>query len=281
MPLKATAKDKLKSTFNIDVDKLIAAITAADEQDFEIPADITVLKNTDLEARDNNNKATGKTEGITEGEKKGKELAAKAFKKKFNLAETIPNDPDKVVEAVNETLGKGDAGLKEQVSLLQKDKETLLATNAQLETKAKQAGFDAELISYFPSGRSGELNDKERLALVKMNLEFGEENGATVVKKNGEVQRDKATRAPLAVKDVISSLFTEKKWVPEAGSGGAGGRGGGDTPGGAGGAAGVKTMTGFKQKWVAENPGKDENGPEFQDAVAKHTKDVPDFNWYS
>jgi hypothetical protein len=279
MALKATAKDKLKTTFNIDVDKLIAAITATDEQDFEIPADVTVIKNDDLTTRDNNNKLAGKTEGITEGEKKGKELAAKALKRKLSIADTVPNEIDKVIEAANEQLGKGDAGLREQITLLQNDKTKLEQEKTELSAKAKAAAFDAELISYFPTNRSGDLTDSERLALVKMNLEFVDENGKTVVKRNGEIQRDKANQNPLAVKDVISTLFTDKKWVGE-GAPGSGGRGGGDNPPAGGGAAGVKTMTGFKQKWVAENPGKDENGPEFQDAVAKHTKDIPDFNWY-
>lgn len=279
MALKATAKEKLKTTFGIDVDKLVTAITATDEQDFEIPADVTVIKNTDLTTRDNNNKEAGKLEGKTEGEKHGKELAAKALKRKLSLADTVPNEIDKVIEAANEQLGKGDAGLKEQIALLQKDKETLEKEKTELSGKAKAAAFDAELISYFPTNRSADLTDRQRLLLIKDELIFEDENGKPVVKRNGEIQRDKANQNPLAVKDVINTLFTDKKWVGENNAG-AGGRGGGDNPAGGGGAAGVKTMSGYKQKWVAENPGKDENGPEFQDAVAKHTKDIPDFNWY-
>ena len=48
----------------------------------------------------------------------GRNSAAKAFKKKFNLAENVPADIDKVVEAVNTTLAKGDESLKEHISLL-------------------------------------------------------------------------------------------------------------------------------------------------------------------
>lgn len=279
MALKATAKDKLNTTFNIDVDKLIAAITATDEQDFEIPADQTVLKNTDLEIRDNNNKTTGKTEGITEGEKKGKELAAKALKRKLSIADTVPNEIDKVIEAANEQLGKGDAGLKEQIALLQSDKTKLEAEKVELSTKAKQSAFDAELISYFPTKRTADLTDRQRLLLIKDELQFEEENGKTVVKRNGAVLREDANQNPLEVKKAIGNLFTEKKWDVEAAAG-SGGRGGGDNPPGGGGAAGVKTMSGYQQKWIAENPNEDPNGPKFQDAVAKHTKDIPDFNWH-
>jgi hypothetical protein len=181
---------------------------------------------------------------------------------------------------VNETLSKGDAGLKEQVALLQKDKETLLATNSQLETKAKQAGFDAELISYFPTNRTADLTDSERLALVKMNLQFEEAEGKPVIKKNGEILRDKTTQAPLAAKDVIATLFTEKKWVAADG-GGAGGRGGSDNPPPGGGAAGIKKASAFQQKFLAENPNANPIGPEYMDALAKHAKDIPDFDWHN
>jgi hypothetical protein len=277
--LKQAVKDKLK-TFGLDVDKLIEAVTATAETDYAVPEDITVIKTVDLEARDTNNKNAGKTEGESVGEKKGKELAAKAFKRKFNLEDTIPADVDKVVEAVNVKLNKGDAGLQEQITLLQRDKESLLTEKQQLEQKAAAAAFDAELISHFPSTRTADLTDAERLALVKMNLGFETVDGKQVVKRNGEVVRDKATQNPLAVKDVIGTLFTEKKWVAADGGAGAGGRGGGDNTGGGSG-AGIKKLSGYKEKWKAENPGIDENGPAFQDAIGKHAKDIPDFDWYN
>lgn len=83
--LKQADKDKIKTTYGIDIDKLIEVIKADAEQDFTVPADITVIKNTDLEARDNNKVNEGKVAGETAGEKKGKELAAKAFRKKFGI----------------------------------------------------------------------------------------------------------------------------------------------------------------------------------------------------
>lgn len=276
MALKAATKEKLK-TFNLDVDKLIEAVKADAEVDYVIPEDITVLKTTDLETRDANNKSAGKTEGVTEGERKGRELAAKAFKKKFALDDSVPVDVDKVVEAVNTKLNKGDTGLQEQITLLQKDKEQLNAQLEQEKIKATSSAFDSELISYFPSNRTADLSDQERLLLVKANLQFEDHEGKKVVKKGGEIIRDKTTQSPLAVKDAIATLFTEKKWVGKPGEGG---RGGDDTPPGGSG-AGVKKMSAFQEKWKAENPGKDINGPEFQNAVATHTKDNKDFDWYS
>ena len=280
MALKAETKEKLKSVFGFDVDKLIEAVKADAETDYPLPDDVTVMKTADLEVRDSNNKAAGKTEGESAGEKKGKELAAKAFRKKFALEDSLGADVDKVVEAVNAKLNKGDAGLQEQILLLQKDKERLEAEKGEADKRAKAASFDADLIGNFPANRSADMSDVERLALVKMNLSFEEVDGKTVVKKGGEIVRDKNTQAPLSVKDVINSLFTERKWVVD-GTPPAGGRGGGDNPPNGGGAAGLKKASQFREKWKAENPGIDENGREFQAAIAKHTKDMPDFDWYN
>lgn len=279
MALKAADKQKMKDLYGFDVDKLIEAITKTEEVDYAVPTDITVIKTTDLEIRDNNNKTSGKTEGETAGEKKGKELAAKAFRKKFNLDDTVGNEVDKVVEAVNTKLNKGDVGLQEQITLLQADKLRLESEKGELEKKTTAAMFDSELISYFPANRTADLNDQERLTLIKMNLQFEELDGKKVVKKGGEVQRDGATQNPLLPKDVIGKFFTEKKWTSEAG--GAGGRGGGDNTGGAGGGAGIKSRSKYLEKWIAENPGKDQNGPEAVEAIGKHAKDIPDFDWHN
>ncbi|MBK7885480.1 MAG: hypothetical protein IPJ81_18070 [Chitinophagaceae bacterium] len=274
MALKADAKEKIKK-FGLDVDKLIAAIKDDNEVDVEIP-EMEVMKKEDLEARDNNKIAEGKKLGEKEGESKGKELAAKAFRKKFALEDTVGNDVDKVVEAVNTKLATGDEGLKKQIELLQKDKETLQSEKTTLETKAKQATFDSQLISFFPANRTADLKDSERLTLAKMDLTFEEVDGKPVVKRNGEIIRDKTTQNPLPVNQVITDYFTERKWIGAQGN--EGGRGGGDKNPGAGGTAGVKKYTEFEEKWKAENPGKTELSLEFQDALTKHSKEHSDFN---
>lgn len=274
--LKVATKEAIKA-LGLDPDKLIEAVKADAEVDYEVPTEVTVIKNTDLEIRDNNNKAAGKTEGETIGEKKGKELAAKAFKKKFNLADTVPAEVDKVVEEVNKTLAKGDDGLKEQVSLLQKDKDALQLSLQQEQAKAKAATFDAEIISQFPAGRTTDLTDQERLALVKNALQIEEVEGKRVVKKNGEILRDKTTQNPLPVNQAITDYFTERNWIGK--EGGAGGRGGSNNP--PNGTAGIKKYSEFKDKWVAENPGKNELSDEFINAVGKQAKDVADFDMYN
>jgi hypothetical protein len=274
--LKVATKEAIKA-LGLDPDKLIEAVKADAEVDYEVPADVTVIKNTDLETRDNNNKALGKTEGETNGEKKGKELAAKAFKKKFNLPDTVPADIEKVVDEVNKTLAKGDEGLKEQVSLLQKDKDTLTTQLQQEQANAKAATFDAQIISQFPAGRTTDLTDAERLTLVKSALKIEEVDGKTVVKKNGEILRDKTTQNPLPVNQAITDYFTERKWIGQ--EGGAGGRGGGNNP--PGGTSGIKKESEYQQKWLAENPGKNALSDEYVTSLNKHAKETPDFDIYS
>lgn len=274
--LKVATKEAIKA-LGLDPDKLIEAVKAEAEVDYEVPADVTVIKNADLETRDNNNKALGKTEGETAGEKKGKELAAKAFKKKFNLAETVPADIDKVVEAVNTTLAKGDDGLKEQVSLLQKDKDTLTTQLQQEQAKAQQALLDSGVIGDFPAGRGADLSDTERLSLLKGALTFEMVDGKEVVKRNGEILRDKTTQNPLPRKQAIADYFTERKWVGQ--EGGAGGRGGTNNPPGS--TSGIKKESEYQQKWLAENPGKNALSDEYVTSLNKHAKETADFDMYS
>lgn len=278
MALKQEVKDALKNTYGLDVDKLIDAVKAEAEVDFPIEKEVTVLKNTDLATRDQNKIDEGKKEGEKTGETKGRELASKAFKKKFSLEDSVPNDPDKVVEAVNAKLNKGDAALQEQVAALIKDKEKLVEEKTQLQTAAQQAAFDSQLIGMFPASRSADLKDSERLALLKMDLTFETVDGRTVVKRNGQILQDKNTHAALPLNQVISDYFTERKWHAKNS---AGGRGGEDNPPGGGGTAGVKKASEFQEKWKAENPGKNLISPEFHDALSKHAKEIPDFDWHN
>lgn len=285
MAIKKEDLEKIKSTLKgIDVDKMLAAHAATDEQPFEMPADISVLTAAELTTRDANVATTAKKEGETSGETKGKELAAKAFRKKFNLPDTIGVDIDKVVEAVNTELNKGDEGLKQQVAALIKDKTDLEKKVTDTESKANAALFDAELISLFPPGRTGDLQDNERLMLIKNQIEFVDVDGKKVakLKKDGTILEDPATHSPLPLGDAMKNIFTERKWIGDDGgaAGGAqGGRGGGNSGGGAGGSAGIKSMSKFLEQWKVNNPGKNHVSPEFDADLAKHTKEVADFDY--
>jgi hypothetical protein len=273
--LKAEVIAKLKS-WGLDTDKLIAAAKEENEVDYALP-EIEVFKKEDLEARDANKVNEGKKLGEKEGETKGKELAAKALKKAFSI-EDDTKELDKIVTLVTDKASKGDPVLKEQVTNLIRDKETLTAKVGDLEKAAKSAAFDTQLISWFPAGRTADLKDSERLILAKMDLSFEEVDGKTVVKRNGDVVRDKATQNPLAADKVLADYFTERKWVGSTGT--AGGRGGNDTTV-TGGAGGIKTLSAAQEAWLKDNPGGNTVSPEFSKYLDTVTKDVPDFDFYN
>lgn len=275
MALKKDTKEKLKTVFKLDVDKLIAAAIAADEVDLELPADVTVLTAADLTTRDNNMKEVGKKEGETIGENKGKEVSVKKIAKKLGLDEAaIGNDIDKLEAAAQTKFKAGDAGLQAQVTALIQDKERLTTEVTTERTKAQQASFDASLISLFPANRTTDLRDSERLLLLKNELQFETVDGKTVVKRGGNVVADTATHAPLPLDKVLTDIFTERKWVAAAADGG---RGGGNS-GGAGGTGGMKKLSAFTEKWIAENPGKNEVSPDFDTALSAHMKANTDFD---
>lgn len=273
--LKQADKDKLKTTFKFDVDKLIAAVTATEEVELVLPADVTVLTTADLTTRDTNMKEAGKKEGETIGEVKGKEVAVKKIAKKMALDEAlIGNDIDKLEAEVQKKFKAGDAGLQEQVNALIADKERLNAEVTVERTKAQQATFEASLISMFPANRTADLKDNERLLLLKNDLQFETVDGKTVVKRGGVVLADAGTHAPLPIDKVLTDIFAERKWTAVNGDGG---RGGGNS-GGAGGTGGIKKLSGFTEKWLAENPGKNDVSPEFDTALSAHMKANTDFD---
>jgi len=276
MALKAETKTKIKA-LGLDVDKLIAAITAEAETDYEVP-EVVVFKQAELDARDANKVLEGKKLGVTEGEMQGKELAAKAFKKKFGIDDPT-KEIDKVIELASAKAATGDEGLKQQVALLIADKEKLTGEVTAAKTAADAAIFDSQLISMFPPNRDANLSDAERLTLVKMQLGFDTVDGKKVTKKNGEVLRDAATQNPIEPGKAITDFFTERKWISADGTG-EGGRGGGNNHG-APGAGGLKKYSQVEAAWIAANPTGNPISPEFQTYLEAATKDVPDFDFNS
>jgi len=276
--LKTTTIEKLKG-FGLNVDQLVAAIKAPGEVDFEVP-EVTTYTAEQLTARDENVKKDAHRDGVAEGKNAGMEIASKTIAKSFNLDATLIDfkNPEKVAEAVKATAQKGDSGLQEQVTLLQKNIDQLTTEKDQLAKDFKQKAFETDLISSFPTNRSQVLNDSEYLLAIRANLQFEEHEGKMVVKKGGDILRDSKTQNPLAPKEAITSFFTERKWISE-GTGNAG-RGVGDKPGGQTG--GIRTLKQAQETWDKEHPDKAGNyiSGEFSNYVAIVSKDVPDFNYH-
>lgn len=272
--LKKDVAEKLK-THGFDVDKLIAAIKSDDEQDYTLPELITA---TDLETRDTNMKAEGKREGVAEGKIAGKEIASKALAKKFNLPTTVDiKDLDKTIEAVGVSIASGDDGLKEQIKLLQKDKETLAADKEVLSGKITSAESDRKLIAMFPATRGNEMDDNERLMFVRNALTIDNVDGKEVVKKNGEVLRHPTTKDPLSLKDAVAGLFTERPILMGLNGKGAG-RGGESSTTTT--TTGVKTFSQATDQWKKDNPTGNIISPECTAYVQSIAKEIPDFDWH-
>lgn len=278
MALKKEAAVKLK-TLGLDVDKLIAAILAETEQDYEIP-EVIVLTPDQAAARD----ANMKEEGKKEAEPSVKTTLIKELGKKLNIeikSDRI-GDVVKEIEAfANKNSDEKVTLLQQQVQALTQDKTTLTQTLEQEKTKAEQAAFDAELISYFPANRGEDLTDADRLSIIKSNLQFEKVDGKKIVKKAGVIILDDATKAPKEPKDVLTEFFKEKpSLLGTIKTSAQGGRGAGDNFGGGGGAAGIKTMSQAKEQWLKDNPGGNLVSHEFTSYAAKLAETHTDFNWY-
>lgn len=282
MALKQVTVDKLKG-FGLDVDKLIAAVKAEAEQDYEIP-EVTVLTATQLTERDNVKIGEGKKEG----EKEAKTTLVKELGKRLNTEFKGERLADVVNEIQTFTNKSGDEKLKllqDQVTALTADKTTLSSKITEYEGSLAAAKFDNELIGYFPANRGAGLTDSERLTLIKNAISFETVDGKQIAKRNGVPVTDPTTHAPLPVDKVISAYFTEKPLLlggaAASGSGGAGGgRGGGDTGAGGSGTGGIKSFSQAEKAFKEQNPEGNTMSPEFTAYVDKIAKDTPDFNYY-
>jgi hypothetical protein len=268
--LKATELKKLKD-LGIDTKKLIDAIKDEAESDFEIPA-INNMTEDQLAERDENTVSAAKPAILAEGKNTGIEIANKVIAKKFNLTDVDLKKPDSIVAALEKSVAKGDSGLQEQITLLQSDKVTL---EQQIETEkstARSLSQDSDLLTSFPTNRTG-LSDKEFLTLTKMSLQFEDVDGIKVVKRDGVILRDPKTQKPIAAKEAIDGLFTEKKWVSANEQVG---RGGNDNTGGSGGK--TKKYSQALEDFKKQSPDGNEMSTEFE-AFIKPYASEPTFDW--
>lgn len=281
MALKKEALEQLKK-YGFDTEKFIEAVKADAETDVEIP-DFVPIKADDLTSRDNNMKEAGRKEG----EEAAKKTLITETAKRLNLeirGERIGDLVSALEKVKNSSDDQKVRELSTQRDLLQRDKETLASQLEEAKRQAKMAQFDSDLITMFPTNRSTDLSDRERLALVKMGLQFEEVDGKLVAKRNGDVLRDANSQNPLPVADVIKNYFSEKKWVSDGNPAPTptGGRGGKDTPPPAnGGTGGMKKYSDYEAQWLKDNPGKNTASAEFITAVQKHAKEVQDFDFYN
>lgn len=279
MALPKVASDKIKA-LGFDVDKLIAAIKADNEVEYEVP-DIEPISKADLEARD----AVKIAEGEKLAEPKVRKLIVTEIGKKLNIELKSERIGELVTELQSEMSKTNDEKAKlltEQVKALTIDKTNLEQKIIDTEKGASAIKFDSDLINYFPANRGTGLSDKDRLMLIKGEISFETVEGITVCKKNGEVIRNTKTQAPLEVAEVIKNAFTEKPLLLGTIPAASGGRGGTDNTGGNGG-AGIKNMTKAKEAWLAADPEKNTNtmSPEFTNYVNDIASKDKEFDFYN
>lgn len=274
--LKKEVITKLAALLKIDEKLFTEALTAPDEKELTLP-DLQLFTPEELTSRDDAKLAEGKKIGLKEGEGAGKELTVKELKKVFGV-EFEGKDAAKLVEMVKGQFAKGDEGLKQQLETLRQQMKDKDKTIEQIEQQAAQATFDAQLLSSFPANRKsvndGGFTDAEYLAAIKANLQFETVDGATVVKKGGQIVQDQKTYKPLAVPDVVQSYFGERKWSGEQQQQQQGGRGGGNQ--GNGGGKPIKLSEAMKA-WEAD--GKSTATAEFQTHVTALVKENKDFEF--
>lgn len=265
--LKQEHKTRLKE-LGFDIDTLEKAIKDEKEVDITIPEGNLYTDQT-LQSRDASKISEGKRAGFAEGKKAGFEIANKAIIEKFGLKDVDKDaEPKDLAELAFTSASKGDDGLKEQVKLLQKDKETLSNQLTQKEKEAKDAIFTASLVSYLPEKRIKALDNTEHIARVKRNIEFEELDGIIVPKRNGEILRDPKTQKPLDIKSAIENLYTENKWIETEEP--KGGRGVGDKPPVGGGS---KTFSEAEKQFKIDHPDLPITGTEFSSYIQECAKD--------
>ncbi len=276
--LKAETKTKLKA-LGFDVDKMVAAVSHAEEQDFALPE---LLTQAEIEARDTNNKKQADGDGFKRGKDAGIEIATKAVAKKFGIELTDASNVDELNTALSTTVTKGDEGLKERNTLLLADKKKAEDLLKAEQDKYKKLEFDTQLLTNFPAGRNSDLTDSERLMLLKNSVEFVEEEGVMVAKKDGKIIRDDKTQSPIAIKDAIAQVFTERKWVSEqSDETTGGGRGAGDNLNKQLSTAGIKTMTQAQEAFKKAYPDKGLMSNEFSAFISEVSAkgDAKDFDY--
>lgn len=274
--LKKEAIEKLAKLSKLTPEDLTKAITDTAEVDVTIQDDLQVFTTAEITTRDQNQKTIGVNEKKEEHVTQGKELAVKAFKTKFGITDDS-KDPEVIATKAIEKLGTGDAALKEQVTLLTKDKTAAERKAEKLQQQLVEKETISKRLGLLPKNvNTDALNAVEHVELVNRNLEFTTEG----VKMNGTILRNGTDQTPLSEQAAIEHFYKTVRpallKTEEAKPGG--GRGGGNE-GGTGGA--MKTLKDVQVSWKEANPGKSLAGIEFQEhlqQVITDNKGELDFN---
>jgi len=213
MAIKKESIIALAAALKIDKKVIEDAIAAADEQEIKIPEGLTVLTTAELTARDEQNKNSGINSGKQiaikdlkeaagldyegEGSKDGKRFLTeyeKKVKKDSNVQES-----DKIKE-LNTTI----EGLRTNITTLTGEKDSMIKAT-------KEAQLDNDILTMTIDKKPDNFTNKEWLTLIKLGNEVVEDNGITVVKRDGKVVANKTDLKPLPVKEALVGYIDERK----------------------------------------------------------------------
>lgn len=218
----------MATALKMDVAAVTTAIDATDL--VEVPFDTTTIKiftDAELTSREESLKKTH--------EKAGMEIQIKSLKEKTGI-EYDGKDPDKLIEALNKKALK-DANVTESDKIKEKDTVieglraniTTLTTDKELSVKAtKEAQLDSDILSWTIDKKPDHLNNKEWLAMIKLNNQLEEQDGQLVVKRDGKIVANPTDLKPIPAKEALPAYIDERKWGKVAPAA-PGGRGAGDS----------------------------------------------------
>jgi hypothetical protein len=273
--LTAEQKKMIAKAMRIKEEDFDKALTDTAEVKLEIPASLTVLDETELKRVKDDEYNNGKTKGV--------EIAVKDAKEKLGL-EFSGKTVDGLIEAANKkALEDAKVSPDKKVLELQRDIDTLKATNTDLTTKlstqekaASSAATEKEIYKNVPSlGENAPEVDIVVTLMRAKGYDFEIKDGKLTALKDGQPVKDNVANV-LPVKDVITSFAKEAKLISDQSGAAGGGRGGGDK--GGGGAKVYKKMSEMVADAEKEHGKSYTQGAEFNDKVQAYAKANTDFD---
>ena len=270
MALKKETIAQIAKILKLKETDITTAITSEAEVELKIDDKLQAFDDTELQTLKSNSYKEGKKAGVEmEVDELKKELGydftGKTIKGliEFNKKEVLKDakiEPEKKVTELQEKLTTIQKSYKElEDKIVEKDNEVA-------STKTK-----TEVFRHIPAFAEDSGFDQEDVynKMIREGYEYKLENGRTVAYKDGKQVLDKVGN-PVEIKDVVNSYVVEKKIVTPEGKGPAG-RGAGN------GAATSKfgSLSELKKSWGES--GKSMLGSEFREALDKAVKDNPEF----
>lgn len=250
MAIKKESIIAMATALKMDMTVINAALASTTEDEVKLPDGISVFTAAELTGREETLRNAGIKAGkeiavkelkeLTgleydgEGSKDPKRFVTEHGKKVLSEANIVESEKIKAKDTVIE-------GLRTNIVTLTTEKETSVKA-----TKAAQ--LDSDLLSWTIDKKPDNLTNQEWLAIIKLNNEIIEQDGAMVVRRDGKIVSTTTDLKPIPPKDAVNAFIDERKIgkVPTV-TPANGGRGGPDSNSPAGGHLGITNMKQFNE----------------------------------